>query len=58
MITLSDDSIMSIIYAFPGLFNPSLNIILTHFLDEIIFRKAGEIIVEITTGHRAGSLYS
>jgi len=39
---------MFLIYAIPGLFNPSLNIILTHFWDEIILWEAVEIIVEIT----------
>ena len=48
MIFLSEDGIMFLIYAIPGLFNPSLNIILTHFWDEIILWEAVEIIVEIT----------
>jgi hypothetical protein len=39
---------MFLIYAIPRLFNPLPNIILTHFSDEIILGKAGEIIVEIT----------
>jgi len=43
---------MFLIYAIPGLFNPSLNIILTHFWDEIILWEAVEIIVEITYGGR------
>ena len=50
MIFLSEDGIMFLIYAIPGLFNPSLNIILTHFWDEIILWEAVEIIVEITHG--------
>jgi len=51
---------MFLIYAIPGLFNPSLNIILTHFWDEIILWEAVEIIVEITGGllkNSSNSLY-
>ena len=48
MIFPSEDSIMFLNYAIPGLFNPLLNIILSHFSDEIILWEAGEIIVEIT----------
>jgi len=60
MIFLSEDGIMFLIYAIPGLFNPSLNIILTHFWDEIILWEAVEIIVEITGGllkNSSNSLY-
>ena len=55
MIFLSEDGIMFLIYAIPGLFNPSLNIILTHFWDEIILWEAVEIIVEITV--KPGAFY-